>query len=376
VIPEPDALAYDIIPARSEAVEIVDDYIKRKVEDPNCAIILIENPPYSEAGSGGVQSIKKKENFWKTSYIAKEIRNEFCGTTLNELANLFIWSGFRFYLRKDVDSYILYSPTKYWRCNKLAQKKFMDEFLCNRREFCSLPDGSKRGDLTKSAIGCIWWKNEDDLKREELPPLKAYDIRENCAIACSEAGIQIVLRKAHKRFSECAYDHRKFPDDSDDGILCESNGAEFRENGREIRAKKFHNKNVIGYLVASSFSIDRKHVSLTRCALYGGNGFHVRRDNFIEKLPLFAAAMLPYDKKWFTIDVYSLTCDGEGRYLKDEEFLKKCLVYTVLTLKNKCRSLHGSDGRFYRNELCVDKNTATAEILKNFHFSATEEKIY
>jgi hypothetical protein len=215
----------------------------------------------------------------------------------------------------------------------------------------------------------------DDLKREELPPLPAYDIRENCAIACAEAGSQIVLRKAHKRFSEYAYDHRKFPDDSDDGILCESNGAEFRENGRGIRAKKLYNKNVIGYLVASSFSIDRKHVSLTRCALYGGNGFHVRRDNFMEKLPLFAAATFPYDKKWFTIDVYSLTYDGEGHYLKDEEFLKKCLIYTALTLKNKCRSLLGSDGRFYRNELCVNENTATEEVLKNFHFSTAEENL-
>jgi hypothetical protein len=46
--------------------------------------------------------------------------------------------------------------------------------------------------------------------------------------------------------------------------------------------------------------------------------------------------------------------------LKDQNFLKKCLIYTALTPKNKCRSLSGSDGRFYRNELCFDGSDTLA----------------
>jgi hypothetical protein len=197
VIPATDALAYDIIPARADpkSGKVVDDYVREKVLDPNCVIILVENPPFSEAGSGSVQAIGRKENRWKQSYGAKEMRKECGGVALNELANMFIWSGFKFYLRKSIDSYILYSPTKYWRCQGLGQKKFVDGFLCNRREFCSLPDGRKRGGLTPSAIGCIWWKNEDDRERESLPPLMAYDVKDDWAIDCAEAGGPLILKK-------------------------------------------------------------------------------------------------------------------------------------------------------------------------------------
>jgi len=79
----------------------------------------------------------------------------------------------------------------------------------------------------------------------------------------------------------------------------------------------------------------------------------------LEKLPLFVAAAFPYDK-WYKTDVYSKSYDGQGSYISDKEFLKRCLFYTALTPKNKCRSLMGSDKRFYRNELCFDKEDTLA----------------
>lgn len=39
---------------------ILNDYIREKLNDENCAIILMENPPYSESGSSGTQNTKKK----------------------------------------------------------------------------------------------------------------------------------------------------------------------------------------------------------------------------------------------------------------------------------------------------------------------------
>ena len=76
---------------------------------------------------------------------------------------------------------------------------------------------------------------------------------------------------------------------------------------------------------------------LTRCGIYKAHVFYLRSDNFTEKLPLFVAATFPYDK-WYKADVYSKSYDGQGSFLEDKDFLKKCLFYTALTPKNKCKS--------------------------------------
>lgn len=124
--------------------------------------------------------------------------------------------------------------------------------------------------------------------------------------------------------------------------------------------------------MASNFQIDRKDVALTRCGLYKAHGFYLRSDNYLEKLPLFVAGVFPYDK-WYKTDVYSKSFDGQGNYIVDKEFLKSCLIYTALTPKNKCRSLIGSDKRFYRNELCFDKfDTIAYRSLQNFIDSGYE----
>lgn len=266
--------------------------------------------------------------------MSKELK----GVVLNELSNLFIWSGFKYYLRKPEDSYILYSPTKYWRNQNLVNKKFNDGFLCNRHRFHA---------DDQSAIGCIWWENEDDLTTESLR-LAPYDV-EGDDIKKVE-GVEITLRKSYHKLSE-EYDKREFEDDEPGGILCEGNGLEFVDNGRKKRSKPVWNKNIIAYLKADGFSIDRKHVSLTVGGYFTGHGFYVRSDNFIEKLPLFAASVFPCDK-WYKSNVYSKSYDGRGAHLNDKTFLKRCLIYTALSSKNKCRSISGSDGRFYRNELC------------------------
>lgn len=349
VIPNTDALAYDVIPAESNEQGVANDFIREKINDPNCVVILMENPPYSEAGSGAAQSTGRKENLWKQSFVISEMRgeNKYKGAVLNDLANLFIWSGFKYYMKKPTDSYILYSPTKYWRNQKLVSKKFMGGFLCNRKEFHA---------NQVSAIGCIWWKNIDDTTTESIV-LTPYDI---LGEGVQPATDDITIRIAHKKLSE-AYDLRSFDDDSKDGIMCETDGREYVNNGRQVRVNPLYNDNIIAYMMVHSFLIDRKNVSLCRAAIFKGDGFYVRKDNYLEKLPLFVAATFPYDK-WYKTDVYSKSYDGNGNYISDKEFLKKCLIYTALTPKNKCRSLDASDERFYRNELCFDKEDTLAWI--------------
>lgn len=366
VIPNIDALAYDIIPAEKNEQGIANDFIRERVNDPNCVVILMENPPYSESGSGGIQGTGKKENVWKQSYIIQEMKKEHKGVALNDLSNLFIWSGFKFYLKKPTDSYILYAPTKYWRNQGLANKKFEDGFLCNRKEFHA---------NQVSAIGCIWWKNIDDIDTEQIT-LTPYDISHQ--VTC-RATNDITIKKAYYNLS-CAYDKRPFNNYSEDGIICERDGSEFNSNGRKVYIKPIYSEETIAYLVASNFQIDRKDVMLTRCGIYKAHGFYLRNDNFIEKLPLFVAAAFPYDK-WYKTDVYSKSYDGQGSYLKDKDFLKKCLFYTALTPKNKCRSFRGSDKRFYRNELCFDREDTLAwgalqEFLKDgLELSETEQTL-
>lgn len=110
VIPNTDALAYDIIPAERNLDSIINDFVREKINDENCAVILMENPPYSEVAAGSVQNTGKKDNEWKSSYVYSQMNIECSGAVLNDLANLFIWSGFKYYLKKPADSYILYSP--------------------------------------------------------------------------------------------------------------------------------------------------------------------------------------------------------------------------------------------------------------------------
>ncbi len=345
VIPNIDALAYDIIPAEKNEQGIANDFIRERVNDPNCVVILMENPPYSESGSGGIQGTGKKENVWKQSYVIKEMKKEYKGVVLNDLSNLFIWSGFKFYLRKPTDSYILYAPTKYWRNQSLANKKFVDGFLCNRKHFHA---------NQVSAIGCIWWKNIDDSDTKQIT-LTPYDIENQIT---SRATDDITIKKAFYNLSY-AYDKRPLVNYSEDGIICERDGSEFVSNGRKVYIKPIYSDEIVAYLVASNFQIDRKDVMLTRCGIYKAHGFYLRSDNFTEKLPLFVAATFPYDK-WYKADVYSKSYDGQGSFLNDKDFLRKCLIYTALTPKNKCKSFLGSDKRFYRNELCFDREDTLA----------------
>lgn len=365
VIPNTDALAYDIIPAEHNEQGVSNDYVREKVQDENCVIILLENPPYSEVAAGSVQNSGGKENEWKKSFVIGEMKKDkaISGVVFNDLSNLFIWSGFKYYLTKHHDSYILYSPTKYWRTQNLVNREMADGFLCNRKWFHA---------SQVSAIGCIWWKNIEDNTTKSLT-LTPYDIIGNLGAnpgqtiraRDGESEVDdITIRKAYKTLAE-GFDNRPFLEDTSDGIVCERDGSEFDNNGRKNYVKPLYNKNIVGYLTASNFQIDRKDVVLTRCGLYKAHGFWLRSDNFCELLPIFVAATFPYDKWWKT-DVYSKSYDGGGAHLADAEFLKRCLVYTALTPKNKCRSLMGSDGRFYRNELCFDGDTLAQKAIDAF----------
>ncbi len=84
----------------------------------------------------------------------------------------------------------------------------------------------------------------------------------------------------------------------------------------------------MGYLVAKGYAVTQHDVYLLRGTRYNIRGFYLRSDNFIEKLPLFAAKLYP-QKNWYERDVYFTTADGVDRYLRDKDFLKRILYSLV-----------------------------------------------
>lgn len=89
--------------------------IKQYIDDPNCTIILFENPPYAEAVSSDNQKAKHKGTGPMHTFVGEAMRKATSGVVARDLGNIFIWSAFEYYLRQPTDSYVVYSPAKYWK---------------------------------------------------------------------------------------------------------------------------------------------------------------------------------------------------------------------------------------------------------------------
>jgi hypothetical protein len=98
------------------------------------------------------------------------------------------------------------------------------------------------------------------------------------------------------------------------------------------------------------------------------------RDRYKEILPIWVAKNVPLDN-WYEKDIYATTSDGGDKYTKDKEFLKNCLIYTCLSNQNKCLSFIGSDGRYYKNNLCFDNDTIASNELKHTKLDLDEKEL-
>jgi len=335
------------------------DELNSCIADTKTNIILLENPPYRDqvADNG---KVSKSFVFSEIAKILKNLPNSNISTA-RDLSNQFIWSGWKHYLTKPDDYFVLFSPIKYWKSLGLGEKKFIDGFLFNRQYFHAGP----------SAISCILWKNTED-SCEELV-LKAFDINTQNTLDTDDDEVfylkEVALQKVRKTF-EPLFDRRIFDNDIPTQVFSETDGTQTK--GRKVSGKSLLNKNIVGYLRTDSFGVDPKHVSLTRQILFNARGFYLRSDNFIDKLPLFAAKLYP-QKNWYERDVYFTTSDGGDHYLSDKDFLKSCFIFACLSQRNHCRSFKGSDGQLYKNELCFDKGTVASDKLKIYKLT-TEEK--
>lgn len=346
--------------------------IKQYVDDPNCTIILFENPPYAETTSIEHQRKKagKKSSAWKKSYVVEQMKKEVKGTASNDLGNAFIWSAFEYYLRQPTDSYVVYSPVKYWKAHHLINREFLGGFAFNRRHFHTNID---------ACIMCVLWSNEPaNLDSVEL---RGYNIDAHKALV--DCGILPVSR-VHSMFSQKFYDKRGFADD-EPGIIAEFDGTESFRKPQGI--VPIANNNMLGYLAVKGNNFDNPDASvhLLRVGEYDGHGFYVRSDSYLEKLPMFCASRyITYNREWTERARIMKSGDGANRFNADvasgklDQWLCKCLLFTCVEMQNHMRTFTGSDGRFYRNELCMDTTngpTVASEDLKKLVCGPAEQRI-
>ena len=276
------------------------------------------------------------------------MKKEVKGPASNDLGNAFIWSGFKYYLRQPTDSYIVYSPVKYWKAQHLIDKAFVDGFAFNRRHFHTNID---------ACIMCAYWSNEPGTSAEI--EISAYDIAPSGDVLLSCGFLPV--KQIFSTYSQTYYDKRAIPAEQRVGILAGLNGME--KVGGKQRNKPATASDIIGYMVAHSSGFDNPDLdsSLLVAARYDGNGFFLRKDNYLEKLPMFCASRyITYNRAWTERARIMKSADGADRYHADvasgklTQFLLKCLLFTCLETQNHMRTFTGSDGRFYRNELCFD----------------------
>lgn len=325
--------------------------IKQYIDNPKCTIIMFENPPYAETTSLEHQRLGKgkSSSVWKKSYIVEEMKKEIKGSATNDLGNAFIWSAFKYYLRQDTDSYIVYSPVKYWKAHHLINKKFLNGYAYNRKFFHTNID---------ACIMVALWSNEDEILEEIF--ITGYNIDSENKLV--EEVTPLSIKKVNNLYSTKYYDKRPFAESTTDGILVGLNGLE-ADLSVKRRIKPLYGNDMLGYLVADSVGFDNPDAksSLLVAGRYNGNGFFLHKDNYLEKLPMFVASRyITYNREWTERARIMKSADGADRYLKDitdgklQQSILKVLLFTILETQNHMRSFTGSDNRYYRNELCFD----------------------
>ncbi|QDG80383.1 hypothetical protein [Weissella cibaria] len=347
--------------------------IKSYVDNPKTTIILFENPPYAETtGVEHQRSGKSKSSSkWKQDFVPNAmksaIRGSLNGSASNDMGNAFIWSAFEYYLRQPTDSYIVYSPVKYWKSQHLINKSFGGGFAFNRKHFHTT--------INATIMVALWYNDYSDIKEISI---SAFDVIENDKKG-KELDYQgeLPIKRIYKTFSQEIYDKRTDVNDTA-GLVANLNGTERALETKGVRVKKpLKNKNIIGYMVANGVNFDNPDLNTTllRMAQYNGNGFYLRVDNYLEKLPAFAAGRyITFNSKWTERARIFKTADGYNRFLKDyrankiDEFVNNILLFTVLHTHNHIRSFVGSDGDLYKNELSLDNNLGQTLATKDLRY--------
>jgi hypothetical protein len=296
--------------------------MKQYLDDPKCTVILFENPPYRDETSNTNGTAKKN--------IGSFVRNACTlqGADKNDIANQFIWSAFQYYLRQPTDAYIVFAPIKYNKSIGLGGR-FVNGYLFNRKHFHATP----------AAVSCISWRKSD--KVDLSFTLDCYDIVSGKLIQQGQATVK-----------HC-------------------------NNTLSVYFDPRRTKDYIAFATISGFLIGPVNIGFYRSELQlkgHGSPCCFYADNYIEKLPMLCAKWYPQEN-WQEKDFVFTTGDKGNAYVKDKDFLFRCFFWSCLSQKNHCLSFDGSDGHFYRNELCFDKGTIASKELAKHTLNPKEQEI-
>ena len=281
--------------------------IKKYIDDDKCNVIILENPPYNdtssitgeydETGKKYVTNNKESYVFLEMSKVKNSFKNKNI-STVRDFANRFIWSAYKYYLRKKEDSLIVFSPVKYFKTLGIIENdnyKFVKGYLFNRKWFHATPSG----------ISCILWSNEDNECSKYK--ISAYDINEDNQLEYVKEIEVKPIKFAFNRYQD------KVKYDKTFSLCCNSTGYEELE--RRLETTSYDNDDIVGYfcLVSASFN-------LGRLPYFNGRGFYLTKQNYLNKLPLFCAKMYPLNN-WYEKDVVMVSSDRGDDYLQCNQLL-------------------------------------------------------
>ena len=302
-MPSGDALSEEFNDGLSTVLEIC----RRDAESRGKKLVVIglENPPYAEPQAEATRSGKTQKgtiNNWLTEQMKQDENVK--GKASVDLANKFIWSGFKWFF----DYYVVYSPIKYWKSQHLIDKKFLEGRIANRVDFHASEGG----------ISIISWKNEDVVNEHITLQARVGDEIKD-----------IVVKKIHT------------------GI------------GKILPAINERNYDVI--YTSYSGTPDRQHGQLNSSGAGSGNAGGVSycliNDELKKRLPLFVANC--YTCKDFTEKEIIMKSGDKGTlYQEDREFLEDCFLWCCLTDRNKCFS-----DRTRQNEMALEQNSKADQIV-------------
>ena len=348
--------------------------------------IFYENPPYAETTNVEFQKkgIGKKHSTWKKSYAVEKMKNDpmVKGVASNDMANVFIWSAFNLLMKNKEDSYVIYSPIKYWKSQKIIDRVFVRGYAVNRKYFHA---------TSEACITLSLWLNEKETEEQELK----YDAYNISAIGLEQEGT-LIAKQVHSLFSKKYYRMSFDPElilKDQLGTACALNGSETDKSENKWSVNRNTYNNTLGYLVVkeSGFNYPGLQCSLTSAPMYNGNGFVLQNETYLYKLPIFIAGRyIDNCRDWKAVSFVMKSGDGAEEYLADckkikddplcdlNVYLHRCLIYTGLTHYNHQRSFTASTGKEYRTELCFsNENTLASKELKAFidsGYALTEEE--
>lgn len=291
--------------------------ISKWLKDEKTTIIMLENPPFVEPQGGAAQG---KQTFQiKDAWLYKQMGKEkFDKKNANrDSANLFIWSAFKYYLKKKEDTYVLFSPIKYWKSQHIIDKKIVRGYLCNRAHF----------NATEGGIALIEWQNIDD-NNDEL-------------ILDSDLGNRTI-----KKHYENPLRLMKDSNEQDEiAWLFNLSNIPKPDNGKLINI------------------VDPEYRKVQK-------PYKLAEDNILVMIPLYAANCYEYED-YTEKEVIMKSSDKGNLYTGDTEFLRKCFLWGGLTRKNRCVS-----NSEIKNQYCFGQNSKADQILNKLNMDSVDLDLY